>query len=172
MLKEPNPARCQTKKTVFIRCGCAAAAILSVFIIALSCRAKQQQIPVDTLTAESTITTVTIPKAIPAASNTVKTSTDEPNAALVSQKVYELVFHGKFSDANALLRQTALGTDAELGQLAQIVAEYEAISQKRRAERQKAYQEQIEALQKYENAADNNDVNDVNDGNDISKVFW
>ena len=101
--------------------------------------------------------------------------------------VYELIYQGRFGAAGQLANSYLDGSRAsldpntaaakKLGQLLQIVQEYEAINQRRAEAQETAYQKQLTKLEKLQattSAGDVNDVNDVidiNDVNDIIKVF-
>ena len=96
------------------------------------------------------------------------TGSTEPN---VVETVCELIYQGKFDTAGERIKQFSQDQNPQLGQLAKIVQEYQAISQRRQSAREAAYQQQLAELEKFRAAADANDVNEANDVNDIPKVL-
>ena len=78
----------------------------------------------------------------------------------------ELIYQGKFEDADKVLVESS-----RLGQLAQIIEEYERIALRRQLAREAAYKEQMAELDKSRSEIDFNDVSEVNDVNDISKLL-
>ena len=111
----------------------------------------------------------------------------EPNAP---EKIYELIYQGKFDAADTLIKQFNQKQQPQLGQLAEIIAEYKAISQQRQSAQEAEYKERLAELEKFqakpvpstssgqalsqaEGTDVNNigDVNDVNDVNNISEVL-
>ena len=66
-----------------------------------------------------------------------------------------------------MIKQSNADGQGQLGQLAEIVREYQGISQRRQAARKVAYAEKLAELDKFRVAADTNDVNDINDVNNI-----
>ncbi len=110
---------------------------------------------------------IEIPKAETTDSNIVKTAC-------------ELIAKGKFDAAGELVQeQLGVGINSagggevqsQLEQLAEIVQEYDDISERRKSAKEEAYAERLAELEGLQAAADTNDVNDVNDVNNVSKVL-
>ncbi len=78
----------------------------------------------------------------------------------------ELICQGKFDAADKVLAESS-----RLGQLANIIEEYELINLRRQSAREAAYKEQMAELGKSRSQTDVNDINEVNDVNDISKIL-
>ena len=106
------------------------------------------------------------------------TGSTDPN---VVKTACELIYQGRFDAAGELIQhQLSLGprligagqssqdAQPQLGRLAEIVREYQAISQRRQLAQEAAYTEKLAELEKLRVATDTNDVNDVND---IPKVL-
>ncbi|UCG58338.1 MAG: S41 family peptidase [Phycisphaerales bacterium] len=91
----------------------------------------------------------------------------------------ELIANGEFEAADRLIQQSAGQPEAQLGELAKIIQEYEQIDQHRRVAQETAYAEQLAELKKFQvrptpadanDAADVNDVADLTDMNDVNNV--
>ena len=86
----------------------------------------------------------------------------------------ELIYKGKFDDADKLTRQAYGGSESQLPatarQLVQIIDEYKDMNQHRQLSREQAYTETLAELDKLESERAT-DVNDVNDVNDLSEVL-
>ena len=101
---------------------------------------------------------------------TVEALTDRARAPGVVEEICELIYQGKFDSADKLIQRHSIGGQSVYGgvdELAEIVAEYQSISEQRNKERQAAYEEQSAELEKFRVAAEK----DVNDVNDISKTL-
>lgn len=113
-------------------------------------------------TAEPNI--VEIPEPEPTEPDYVEIPEAEPISPDVSEAVYGLIYQGEFDAAGELIKSHY----PQLDQLAEIVAEYQALSRHRRQTREAKYEEQLAELEKFRSSADSNDVNDANG---ISKVL-
>jgi carboxyl-terminal processing protease len=88
-----------------------------------------------------------------------------------------LLYKGRFSEAETLINQAGAGSNSYLSYLEKIIAQYKQIQQKRDSARIAAHQkelEELENLKKQQQSADANnvpDVNDVNDVNDLAKTL-
>ncbi len=100
----------------------------------------------------------------------------EPNAF---EKICGLIYQGKFDAADTLIKKSNKKQHPQLGQLAEIIAEYKAISQRRQSVRDAEYKERLAELEKFQvkpilsqaEGIDVNNVGDVNDANNISDVL-
>ncbi|MHC4110025.1 MAG: S41 family peptidase [Planctomycetota bacterium] len=72
--------------------------------------------------------------------------------------VCELIFQGRFDAADKIVVESS-----RLGRLANIIAEYKDIKQRRQSTLEAAYKEQLAELEKFRAATDSNGLNDVND---------
>ena len=92
--------------------------------------------------------------------------------SLVVREACELICQGEFGAAGELVEQLdQQDHHPQFSQLAGIVTEYKAISQRRQEAQQTAYEKQLVELEEFRVAADANDANDVNDVNDIVEAF-
>ncbi len=89
----------------------------------------------------------------------------------------ELIYQGKFDDAEKLTKQAYQGSETELPatarQLVEIIDKYKEIDKRRQSSRGQAYTETLAELEKLESkpATDANDVNDVNDLSEALSVI-
>lgn len=111
----------------------------------------------------------------PAPRQISKSGLSEPDAAVAVASAQpsavkmacELTYQGKFDAAEELIERSDKAIYPQLGQLAEIVRQYEDLSKQRQSARKAAYQEQLAQLQKLQDQGKLNDTNDVNDVNDI-----
>lgn len=101
-----------------------------------------------------------------------KAGTADPN---IVKNACELIAKGKFDAAGKLVNSPGGGdvnkvVQSQLGQLAEVVREYDNISEQRKTAREAAYAERLAELEKLQVAADTNEVNDVNDVNDVNSI--
>jgi len=94
-----------------------------------------------------------------------ETGTSAPTTTSLIDKACQLIYQGKFETAGKLIEHAAFDQPQQkaLRQLANIVEEYQTIAAARRTARQKAYDEQLQQLDKQQAAADVNGLDDVND---------
>ena len=76
-------------------------------------------------------------------------------------EVCALIAKGEFSGAGSLIDSAPEHYDSNLDSLLRIIHEYQAISERRQAEREEAYRKKLSELEQYR-VGDGNDVNDVN----------
>jgi carboxyl-terminal processing protease len=108
------------------------------------------------------------PAVIDPCATEVEAVRSDANEAAAVNRACELVFEGNFEAAAKLVNSQEQGRF--LQKLAEITAEYEAISKRRQAAREAAYGEQLAELQKLEapqGALGAGDVNDVGDANAV-----
>ena len=89
--------------------------------------------------------------------------------APIVQQVCSQIYRGDFAAAREILEQDK-SKATPVAQLADIVSEYEAIDEKRQAERKVAYKEQLAKLEEFREAADTTDVADTGDVNDVNEA--
>lgn len=89
----------------------------------------------------------------------------EPNAV---KTACALIYQGKFDAAAEVIEQSDRTVYPQLGQLAEIIQQYQDISKQRQSARESAYQEQLAELQKRQAQGKTTDVNDTNDVNDVN----
>jgi len=89
----------------------------------------------------------------------------EPNAL---KEIYGLIYQGKFDAADTLIKQFNQTQQPQLSQLAEIITEYKAISQRRQSAREAEYKERLVELEKFQTKAD---VNDAGDANNLSEAL-
>jgi len=145
------------------------ACLAVVFCGLICCRVQEQPTPAEIPQAQSTDPTCT--RVTAGASNIVKTACE-----LISQGKFdaagELVQHQLEVAPNSVgAEQSSEGVQSQLGQLAEVVREYDDISERRRSAREATYAERLAELEEFRVAADTNDVNDVNDANDITAAL-
>jgi carboxyl-terminal processing protease len=111
---------------------------------------------------------VELRKAGSAEPNVVEVQETESNQPDIVEQACELIYQGRFDAAGELIENVPSQYDTSHHRLLKIVREYEAMSQRRQAEREVAYRRQLAELEKFQVAADSNDVNAV--GN-VTKVL-
>ena len=93
----------------------------------------------------------------------------------IVERACDLMCEGKFDSAAELIEGVPTQYDSDLHKLLQLAHEYRAISEKREADRQAAYQKQLDKLAEAKKTFDANEVKvsppaDVNDANDANNV--
>ncbi len=153
-----------------------------VFCGLICCQPPKRTPPVEVVQREQPTEPVSSPNQIEQWQESSKAEKSDPN---IVKKACELISQGKFAAAGELIRD-ALPSEVTAGmriesqpdQLAEIVREYEDISESRRSAREAAYAERLAELDELEKLmhgttvdAAETDTNDVNDVNDISKAL-
>ena len=85
----------------------------------------------------------------------------EPADTNTARVACELIYKGEFQAAGEFISRADQNQSLVLGQLAEIVAGYEDLSQRRRLAQEAAYAEKLAELEKLQTEADVNDVNDL-----------
>ncbi len=84
-------------------------------------------------------------------------------SALLIEQICSEIYEGDFTGARGLVKRSNKSNSAAISQLANVISEYEATEEKRRAALKAAYQEQFAELEKVKAEKDIDDINDVND---------
>jgi carboxyl-terminal processing protease len=106
---------------------------------------------------------------------------DEPNIVAsagpseqeIVESACELIYQGRFDAAGELVQkhvQDINDANSPWSRLAQVVQEYEQLSQKRQAQRQASYKEQLAALERIRTGQPEPDTNDANKADDANNV--
>ncbi len=94
-------------------------------------------------------------------------ATQSAEADLV-ETACDLIYQGQFDSAAGLIEQSGFEKQPRLSLLMNIIDEYQVINQRRQADRQVAYAEKLDELQKLKVEAD---ANGISDANNITKAF-
>lgn len=94
--------------------------------------------------------------------NKVERSPVRSEAAETVEEACALISHGEFAAAARRIEGADVPAEGGLERLLNVTEEYETIEQRRQAEREAAYQRQLEELEKLRVAAESNDVSDAN----------
>jgi carboxyl-terminal processing protease len=111
-----------------------------------------------------------------------KTKSTEPNIVAPQTPdtviaVCNLIYKGKFNDADSLIKQAGSQSNLYLSGLGEIITQYEQIQQKRNSARVADYRKELDEVEKLKNQQSSaepkkiSDINDVNDVNDLTKTL-
>jgi carboxyl-terminal processing protease len=92
----------------------------------------------------------------------VSVATGGESVALIEQICSE-IYEGNFATARELVGQGNKSKDIVVGELANVISEFEAIEQRRHKVIETAYEEQLAKLEKFKTEKNIEDINDVND---------
>lgn len=83
-------------------------------------------------------------------------------SAVLIERICSEIYEGDFASARGLVKRSNKPNNVAIGQLANVISEYEATEEKRHIALKTAYEEQVAELEKFK-AKDIDDINDVND---------
>ncbi len=95
----------------------------------------------------------------------------------VVERVCELIYHGKFGDADKILQNSAFQSDSPPAELLKLTHEYDAINNRREDAKKTIYSsvttelEDLKRRSKISNVSDVNDPNDLVDLNDVNDII-
>ncbi len=105
-----------------------------------------------------------------AASESAPVTVGGESAVLIEQ-ICSKITEGDFAGARDFLERSDKSKSTAITRLVDVISEYEATEEKRRAARKAAYKEQLVELEKFQAEIDIDDVNDVNDIVDALSVI-
>ena len=105
-----------------------------------------------------------------AASESAPVTVGGESAVLIEQ-ICSKITEGDFAGAREFLERSDKSKSTAITRLVDVISEYEATEEKRRAARKAAYKEQLAELEKFQAETDIDDVNDVNDIVDALSVI-
>ena len=167
--------RAKNKYLILLTC------LAVVFCGLIYCRVPEQPSPAEMVRQGLRLSSAECPHRSEGGRENPKAESTDAN---IVKTACELISRGKFDAAGELVQhqldlnlsssdagQSSDVAKSQLGQLAEIVGEYRAISERRRLVQEAAYAEKLAELEKFRVATDTNDVNEVNDVNDISSAL-
>lgn len=105
-----------------------------------------------------------------AASESAPVTAGGESTVLIEQ-ICSKITEGDFAGAREFLERSDKSKSKAITRLVDVISEYEATEEKRRAARKAAYEEQLAELEKFQAETDIDDVNDVNDIVDALSVI-
>jgi len=105
-----------------------------------------------------------------AASESAPVTVGGESAVLIEQ-ICSKITEGDFAGARDFLERSDKSKSTAITRLVDVISEYEATEERRRAARKAAYKEQLVELEKFQAETDIDDVNDVNDIVDALSVI-